>query len=415
MTTVEPLKSRRLSLLRQSEDKWGALQDTRQHGRRFSLAFPHDTVRLAARDSLVLISVNGAAQGLRLGLLGSRQTITTLETRVVFDHISEIQPPTLAAMLAEVTDRSLRGPMKILANSTDEFRTVSDKLGERLFEIIAANSQNAPLLKRLGAIIAKPTRFTDGHALQYDAVNLALKMFGVSTGAKILALNKQPTALGAVRLHEDAVIEHDARWIKGWRLVDSDLTGRARFQRDGRGTLEVFTANKRPLERIFGVDLIYFNRPRQALVMVQYKMMERAPQRPSNMKPQEAGPSEPEWVVAIEQFSAECARMAQFDKDLPSDATYRLNASPFFIKLVKRDAAISTAGIIMSLGHLNGLMTAGLTQGPKGGLRIRYGDLNGHYLRGDGFVDLVQSGVIAHPFWAQGCGVGTRMGGIALR
>ena len=33
----------------------------------------------------------------------------------------------------------------------------------------------------------------------------------------------------------------------------------------------------------------------------------------------------------------------------------------------------------------------------------------------DHFHTLRTKWVIAHPFWAQGCGVGTRMGGIALR
>jgi hypothetical protein len=32
--------------------------------------------------------------------------------------------------------------------------------------------------------------------------------------------------------------------------------------------------------------------------------------------------------------------------------------------------------------------------GPAGGLRISYEDLDGHYLRGEGFVELVRSGYI---------------------
>jgi hypothetical protein len=40
---------------------------------------------------------------------------------------------------------------------------------------------------------------------------------------------------------------------------------------------------------------------------------------------------------------------------------------------------------MLSKGHLNG---------PRGGLRIAYSELNGHYLRGETFVDLVRSGYI---------------------
>jgi hypothetical protein len=61
---------------------------------------------------------------------------------------------------------------------------------------------------------------------------------------------------------EDSVIEHDARHIQGYELVHSDLTGRALFER-GEDQLEVFTANRRPLEHCFGVDLIYLNANQQ--------------------------------------------------------------------------------------------------------------------------------------------------------
>ena len=76
----------------------------------------------------------------------------------------------------------------------------------------------------------------------------------------------------AVRLQEDAVIAHDARWLPGWRFDQSDLTGRAIFRKDD-AALELFTANKLPLEELFGVDLIYLNVKRELLVLVQYKMM----------------------------------------------------------------------------------------------------------------------------------------------
>ena len=56
-------------------------------------------------------------------------------------------------------------------------------------------------------------------------------------------------------------------------LTDSDITGRAVFEK-GRERLEVFTANRRPLEKIFGVDLIHLNTTSQNIVMVQYKMLE---------------------------------------------------------------------------------------------------------------------------------------------
>jgi len=52
------------------------------------------------------------------------------------------------------------------------------------------------------------------------------------------------------------------------------------------------------------------------------------------------------------------------------------------------------AGILMSLGHLQQLRGDGALAGPRGGLRIAYSELQGHYLRSESFVELVQSGYI---------------------
>jgi hypothetical protein len=73
---------------------------------------------------------------------------------------------------------------------------------------------------------------------------------------------------------------------------------------------------------------------------------------------------------------------------------YRLNSSAFFFKLVKRFASTNTAGILLSLGHLEQLLAEGVATGPRAGLRLAYGSLKGHYLRGDAFVELVRSGYI---------------------
>jgi hypothetical protein len=51
------------------------------------------------------------------------------------------------------------------------------------------------------------------------------------------------------------------------------LTGSAVFTRNDQ-RLEIFTVNRRDLEHVFGVDLIYLNASRQNIVMLQYKMLE---------------------------------------------------------------------------------------------------------------------------------------------
>ena len=86
--------------------------------------------------------------------------------------------------------------------------------------------------------------------------------------------------------------------------------------------------------------------------------------------------------------------MRRFDRDLAPNGPYRLNSGAFFFKLVRRNAATNSADILLSLGHLDQLMEGGELNGPAGGLRISYRSLDGHYLRGDGFVELVRSGYV---------------------
>jgi len=274
---------------------------------------------------------------------------------------------------------------------------VSPKLSEALIRLIAAAPENGPVLLRILAHLGQPRHYDDARALQQDAVALAIKAFGGSDEASSVTLPGNETAIATVRLLEDAAIEHDARWITGWRLADSDLTGRATFEKHGE-RLEVFTANKRPLEKLFGVDLIYLNQVRKALVMVQYKMLElegRDRQRIETDWFADDELDDREWIVPInDQFLHEVDRMRRFDRDLDPRGPYRLNPGAFYFKLVRRHAAARSAGILLSLGHLDQMMTEGAAAGPRGGLRISYQSLDGHYLRSEPFVELVRSGYV---------------------
>lgn len=395
---LETLIARGLCVLRVSPEEWEEILETRRQGSRFSLHFPHGEARHAKRLTPFLVVVDGDSAELRLGLVHSVKATSTLDSRVVFDFVWPIAPHSLSALLAQVTDARLRVGTAKLASGQEGLHAVSRALGEALIRAVAGYPENAPAVTRIVAQLEQPTHYYDARAMQHDAIHLALKAFGASDeGARALFLPGASTELASVRLQEDAVIEHDARWIPGWHLSRSDLTGRAVF-RQGEDELHVFTANKRPLEELFGVDLIYLNQRRRALVMVQYKMMEpkrgmRSPNTTSKLRIKAS--KEPEWKVWVdEQFKKELTRMKRFDRDLAPDGQYRLNPGAFFFKFVKRNAARSSAGIILSLGHLKQMLREGAASGPRGGLSISYRELAGHYLRGETFVDLVRSGYI---------------------
>jgi len=394
---VKNLSQKPVSLLRASPDEWSAIAETRRQGARFSLNFPHDVARAGQRGGLVLIATVGPDPALRLGLIASIAATSTFDSRVVFDLVSLAAPGSLARLLQGVTAPGLRTPRDRLASGAAQFERISPKLGAALVFAIAEAPENTPPLTRILAHLRRPSRYNNARGLQQDAVALAIKAFGGTDGASSIALPGADTAIATVRVLEDAAIEHDARWMPGWRLADSDLTGRATFERrDER--LDVFTANKRPLEELFGVDLIYLNKAHGALVMVQYKMLEaERPARRSTASQLFEGDEvdEQEWIVRINaQFTDELSRMRRFDRDLAPDGPYRLNSGAFFFKLVRRNAATTSAGILLSLGHLDHLMGSGELAGPAGGLRISYQSLDGHHLRSDGFVELIRSGYI---------------------
>lgn len=401
---VLALASKGVSYVRLTEDEWDHLRRTRSGGTRFSLTFPHEVARRAKADSLALFAIN--ERELRVGVVSSVHTVATLDSRVLFDLVQPVLPGALNELVARLSAISTRLPTRRLSEGDENLSALSEKLREKIFEVLTSEPANEAVFGPIFARIDRPRRFDGMRALQADAISLALKAFGVTDGASAVSFVGKDSSIEGTRLLEDAVIEHDARWAPGWTLDDSDVTGKAVFtQRDER--LVVYTANKRPLEKLLGVDLIYLNEQRGSLVMVQYKMMESTKvvesghERHGGAVDGDDGFSEigqvelKEWVTAIDaQFKEEMERMTRFEKDLTPEGAYRLNPGAFYFKLVRRNAATNSPTLVLSLGHLDKLLKDGDTSGPRGGLRISYEALGGHYLRGEGFIELIRSGYI---------------------
>jgi hypothetical protein len=395
---VRLLLRQRAVVIRLGAEEWEAIERGRHGGSRFSLTYPHEVAGLAQPRGLALVAVDDEDDEpdepyprLLLGLVTSVAGVAFFDSRVVVSHVGPVFPRTLAGLLAQIDESALKAGASRVAAATDRLIGLSPKLAEAVVGKLVDEPMNRDVLGRLAAVLDTPTVYRDARALQQDAIQLALKAFGGAGAAAVMSISGD-SGLARVRLQEDALIEHDARAIPGWSLEASDVTGRAWFTQAGSERLEVVTANKRALEEIFGVDLIYLNERRRSLVMVQYKMMEPlGRQEPERY----GGLEEREWIVRLnDQFLDEIDRMEWFMRDLSPNGPYRLNPLPFFVKLVKRDSKTSTAGILLSLEHLRQLIDAEAVSGPRGGLRISYRDLDGHYLRGEAFIELVRSGYV---------------------
>jgi len=410
---LRPLKSRGLSVLRMDALDWIDLEERRQKGTRFTMVFPHAVARSGKARSPALIAIAGGdvagefsaapemrGPRLKLAWINAVAPVATRESRVSFDHVQDIRPHTLKALVGADVPSKFKASAKAMLEDSDGFSEISEKFGEWLIDRLATRVDNDRVLRRLAALVTRPTMFRDATALQQDALSLALRAFGAPKAqATALALSRRATGLAAARTQENLVIAHDARWIEGWTLDASAITGQAVF-RQGHEQLEVFTANHEDLERLFGVDLIYLHQNRRSIVMVQYKMMEPLPRGERKVEGLFGQTStvqdDAEWSVPINaQFKSEVSRMLKFDNPVETGAgNYRMNTSPFYFKLVRRTGSTKGAGILLSLGHLQHLLADGNLRGPKGGLRIAYKDLKGHYLRSESFVSLVQSGYI---------------------
>jgi len=397
---IERVLRNGLTLLKIPRDMWDALEETKKGISTFSVAFPHLDLRRVRTPSTALVAAGeGKKASMHLGLLTSVAAVTTLQSRARLDRVSPIVPATVRETAEAFGTKRMRNLFLGLVSAEAACRAVSRGLAKTYLELLNSREGNKFILEVIADRLAFPKLITNARVMQRDAVWLALKAFGVTRDLepKELFLAKAETALNTLRCAEDAAIEHDARWIEGWKLTKSDVTGRAVFEKEGE-KLEVITANKRPLEELFGVDLIYLNEPLGSIAMVQYKMMEPldSSENENDEEDDEEHEGEREWVVPIDrQFLDELERMAKFaDRRGGDRAPYRLNDGVFFLKLLKRNAKANSAGVILSLDHFNVLRNDGKLKGPRGGMRLAYSYLNGHYLRNDALVELIRSGYV---------------------
>jgi hypothetical protein len=386
-----------LVVLRFNEDEWHSLNESRRGVHEFTIARSHGSlegVRTPAPCLIVGTDVHDEfmgdkvlARSLHFGLISSRSAVTTLESRIKVRHCMRIAPDSEAGLCELV---SMKPHAKNLADrlrSKSPVVQLSPKLGSYVIERLASIDDNHGAMRAVAESLSSPKTYRNAAGLQEDAVRTALRAFGLAPDGQATSLELvegRETALGRVNVMEDSVVEHDARHLPGFDLVESHLTGRAVFTKDDQ-RLEVFTANRRDLEHVFGVDLIYLNATRQNIVMLQYKMLEPLRKDP-----------ETDWIYRPDaKLDAEIRRMRKFAAGhAPGPHEYRLNPAVFYLKFVKRDGMLRGGGIITPIDHFEQLRSDPACKGPKGGLRISYDGLAGRYMRQTAFLDLLRSGYI---------------------
>ena len=419
------VETKPLVLIRLDEKDSGNLFDSRGGFNEFTFARSHDLLSDISTPTACLI-FNAAPAWTRsageepyahFGIVSSKGPVTTLETRIKIRRGVRVTPASPGGLVALLETGAQASHLRRKLESGSPVSVLSPKLSAAVIDALASIPTNLGAVQSVAESLYAPRRFSNFAAMQEDAVQTALKAFGLGASdraERVELVDGRPTALARIPLEEDAfedampseriamqsvrvplvedsVIEHDARTVPGYTLTSSDLTGRAVFKKAGE-TLQVITANRRDLEHVFGVDLIYLNLTKQNIVMVQYKML--------NPNRREGEPTD--WLYRPDaDIADQIAKMKRFaEQHVRGPREYRLSPQVFYLKFVKRDAAFSNGSIITPIDHYEQLLTDPACRGERDAVRISYDSLRGRYMRQGAFVDLIKSGYIG----AYACG-----------
>ena len=392
------VESRPLVVLRLSDEEVSGLLGSRNGMRQFTLTRPHGVVHGITTPCVCLIF--GMRPGDRPWLPGgdapspvaymavfkARRAAATLDSVLTIRRGVAIEPRTEAGLVA------LLGHSRYATDLAQRFASDARAipLGPRqsveVVDALLSNEANRGSIRTVVGGLAKPRPGTT-EGLQYDALTLALRAFGLPADAPAVEMNLargDRSALARMNVVEDAVIEHDARTVPGFEFVDSDVRGRATF-RHGQQTLEVYTANRRRLEEAFGVDLIYMNLFRRNTVLIQYKMLE----------PNRRNGEPTDWVYREdEHLSKQLRTMNLYRETRRERGGYRLNSDAFYFKFVRRRGPTPNTNVMLPLGHFEEILQDARYRTNGGRVRVNYSGLDGRYMRQTAFIDLLHAGYI---------------------
>ena len=366
------------------------LDISKQGFEHLTLVKPHSIFRDFKLPTICLLEIQeGDGTKCYLGTAFRKTAVGTFDSRLTIKKLRPLQPDSLQAIESLITDSRMK---RLLGDRLPEeggITNLSPKLSAHLVEILAANAENQAALDTTLSLLPPKSRVKNNSWAQENAIWSAIRVFGFRRNPipdQVVLKRGASSGLGLVGayLYEDNVVHSDASNFPGFDRISTDVTGRAVFQK-GDERLVIYTANKLPLEKMLGVDLIYINETRGNIVMVQYKMLEE----------DNHSPGSGDWIFRPDQqLRKEIARMRIPDyKGSLSD--YRLYRNPFFFKFVKRKVVDGRhQSFLVSLDHLSQILSDPESKGPRGGVRVSFNTLDGTYLRETDMPGLIRSGYI---------------------
>ncbi len=394
------VEKRPLILKRFDADDSESLYNSRNGLNRFTFIRPHREFKNIRVPTLCIVETSECdfdrccldiiPAKCHIGVITQKTAVSTFESRATVHKLQGITIPSLQSLSDSITDNRFKALFESRLPNGEEISVLSPKLSSYIIEIIASDEENRSALETAADQLSRSRSISDAEWSQENAIHTALAIFGLGKNAnpsEIAVQQGASTSLGnfGAYILEDNVINRDASQIPGFSLIEKELTGRAIFKK-GSEYLEVYTANRGPLEEMLGVDLIYLNEARGNIVMIQYKMLEETSNNSEDRT---------DWVFRPDnQAKIEILRMRLPPVRVKID-DYRLNPNPFYFKFIKRRVTgESPQSILMSLDHLKQFIRSPRARGSRGGIRVSYQALGGTYLRESDIISLIRSGYI---------------------
>jgi len=365
-----------------------SLLNARKGFEHLTIAKPHSVFQDFKLPTICLLEIHGS-DTCYLGTATRKSAVSTFDSLLTIKKLRPVVPSSLREIEQRVTDSRMKHLLNDKLPSTGAFSRLSPKLSSHLIHLLAQEPENHASLEIALSQLPKLRRVPNINWAQEDAIRSAMKVFGLQANeVPVEVVLSRGAASGltliGTYLYEDNVVHADASRLPGFKLIAQDITGRAVFEkRDER--LVIYTANRLPLEKMLGVDLIYFNETKGNIVMVQYKMLEEAKSQNGSR----------DWQFRPDkQLWDEIDRM-KLPESVGEVTDYRLSRNPFFFKFVKRKVVDdSHQSFVVSLDHLNHILASSEARGPKGGIRVSYEALDGTYLRETEMIGLIRSGYV---------------------
>lgn len=378
-----------LILLRFDESVTSGLYNSKRGFAHFTIAKPHEVFDVLKLPTLCLVELPvGTSREYYIGVVTSKDAVSTFDSRLTVIKLQALNLTSLSSLRAKLLGRNHQSALKKRLATGRLALELAPKLSVAIVDVLAKDSKNREAIQKAAFNLPRLRRISTTEWAQGDAIRTAVAAFGLSKMAMpdlVETPDGSDSALDNLDVHvlEDNVIAKDASEIPGFRLMEKHVTGRAVFT-NANERLDVYTANKGPLEMMLGVDLIYINGVVGNTVMVQYKMLE-----PSRAE------ATTDWIFRPDtQLKKEIARM-RFPPVPGRIKDYRLHKNPFFFKFVKRKGdGVSHQSFVITLEHLNRLLGSTRSTGARGGVRVSYQALDGAYLREGDLIGLIRSGYI---------------------